>query len=381
MIAPHGGRLINRLNAQDQVEELLNRPAKVPEIKLDFSALNDLEMLATGAFSPLSGFLNRNDYRSVLEDMHMAGGTLWSLPVTLAVGESARTQLRHKDSALLTDEHGRIAGLIRIEDIYQPDKLTEAKKVYGTEDPAHPGVGRLFRQGAYYIGGEIQMCSGVRPERFAKHRLSPADTRMAFKKRGWNSVVAFQTRNPIHRAHEYIQKCALEITDGLLIHPLVGETAADDIPAEIRMKSYEILIRHYFPQDRVMLSVFPAAMRYAGPREAVFHALVRKNYGCTHFIVGRDHAGYRDYYGTYDAQKIFSRFSAEAIGITPLFFEHTFYCSQCRGMASAKTCPHAQEQHIQLSGTRVREILAAGGELPEEVSRPEVAEVLKYSRQ
>jgi len=376
MIEPHGGIMVNRLVPEDRMADMIDRCRRLPEIRLDHCQLADLDLLATGAYSPLTGFMHGKDYKSVIETMRLARGLVWSLPITLAIDAHEKQELLAHERVRLSDGAGHTVGMLEIDDIYGCDRESEAKNVYGTADPKHPGVKRLLEQKPFLIGGPVTSIHRNENGAFRPYRLDPAETRKIFTKRRWQTIAAFQTRNPIHRAHEYIQKCALEITDGLLIHPLVGETASDDVPAEARMRSYEVLLRHYYPESRVLLAVFPAAMRYAGPREAIFHALVRKNYGCTHFIVGRDHAGYGNYYGSYDAQKIFDRFSPDELGITPLFFEHAFYCRKCAGMASYKTCPHPDEQHLVLSGTRVREMLRCGELPPPEVIRPEVAEVL-----
>jgi len=373
MIAPHGGALVNRIIEGRERDALLERAARLPRIAVDAWALSDIEMLAIGGFSPLQGFMARADYERVVEERRLANGLVWTIPVTLAVGREQAKGLAG-DAALAAN--GTVVAVLHIEEIYTPDKTREAQRVFGTTDASHPGVARLQAAGEAYVGGRISVVNRPTPAAFLPYRLDPADTRRIFGERGWRRIVAFQTRNPIHRAHEHLQKCALEICDGMLLHPIVGETKGDDVPAEVRMRSYEALLARYFPKDRVVLAVNPASMRYAGPREAVFHALIRKNYGCTHFIVGRDHAGVGKFYGTYDAQKIFDEFDPQALGVTPLFFENSFYCTVCGSMASTKTCPHAESSRVSLSGTKVRELLQAGTLPPSEVSRPEVAQVL-----
>ena len=376
-IAPHGGALEIRMAGDDEIDSLKEEAAGLPTIEATSRRiLSDLELLAIGAVSPNRGFMTKADYESVVNEMHLASGLPWSLPITLAPTEAELGNLKEGERAAITYE-GRPVAIIDIEQIFDYDGDDEAQKCYKTTDAeGHPGVAHIKSQGPRYVGGDVTVLENVFAHEFSEYRNTPLKLREEFAGRGWNTVVAFQTRNPIHRAHEYLTKVALEGVDGLLIHPLVGGTKGDDIPAEVRMKCYEVLMENYYPHDRVVLSVFPAAMRYGGPREAIWHALLRKNYGVTHFIVGRDHAGVGDYYGTYEAQEMFDRFDDGELGISPLKFEHTFFCKACEGMASAKTCPHDRANHVHLSGTQVREMLADGQEPPHEFSRPEVARIL-----
>jgi sulfate adenylyltransferase/3'-phosphoadenosine 5'-phosphosulfate synthase len=376
-IAPHGGHLVNRVASPGEATQLSERLFMLPRVNLTPRATWDLDMIGVGAFSPLHGFLGRADYDSVVERMRLASGLPWSIPITLSASPEEAERLQPGSDVALADSSGDIRAVLHLEEIFERDLDREAELVYRTTELAHPGVAIIHREGPILLGGSVTVLErNVLGEPFRPYALDPADTRRAFAEREWQTVVGFQTRNPVHRAHEYLQKSALEIVDGLLLHPLVGETKDDDIPANVRMRCYEVLLEGYYPKDRVLLSVLPAAMRYAGPREAVLHALVRKNYGCTHFIVGRDHAGVGNYYGTYDAHHIFRSFAPGELGIQPLFFDHAFFCSACNGMASTKTCPHGSESHVVLSGTKVRSMLRDGVSPPPEFSRSEVAAVL-----
>ncbi|MCY6493349.1 sulfate adenylyltransferase [Leptolyngbya sp. GGD] len=372
-IAPHGGELINRIVTGAQREEFLSKAEFLPRVQLDERAVSDLQLIAIGGFSPLTGFMGKADYDRVVEEMHLANGLPWAIPVTLSVTEEVAAPLQEGSLVRLDDSTGRYIGVLQLSEKYTYDKAREAVKVYRTDEEKHPGVAVVYAQGNVNLAGEVWLLERDPHPLFPSYQIDPAVSRAAFREKGWKTVVGFQTRNPIHRAHEYIIKCALETVDGLFLHPLVGATKEDDISADIRMRCYEIMLEHYFPNDRVILAINPAAMRYAGPREAIFHALVRKNYGCTHFIVGRDHAGVGDYYGTYDAQYIFDEFEPGALGIQPLKFEHAFYCTRTQGMATTKTSPSLPEERIHLSGTKVREMLRRGELPPPEFSRPEVA--------
>jgi sulfate adenylyltransferase len=376
-IPPHGGVLVNRIADEDRQTRIQAGLEQMERIQLSEWEQCDLEMIAIGAFSPLQGFMSEAEFNSVCDEMKLPnGGAPWGVPVTCSVTPAQANRLEVGQEVALTDDTDRVLGVLRIESKFNHDKAKEAEKVYLTSDEKHPGVATVRSQGDICISGPIDVLKPKFDPEFPDYRLKPAETRAEFERREWNSIVAFQTRNPIHRAHEHLTKCALEICDGLLIHPLVGATKAGDIPADVRMQCYEVLIEKYYPAERVVLSVMPSAMRYAGPREAILHAIVRKNYGCTHFIVGRDHAGVGDYYGTYDAQKIFDRLDPHALGIIPLKFEHSSWCKPCEAMVSSKTCPHGPEDKIFLSGTKVREMLEQGERPPMEFSRPEVADIL-----
>jgi sulfate adenylyltransferase len=382
-IEPHGGKLVDQLVPEEQRDELLSRAEGFTKIILGPRALSDLEMISTGVFSPLTGFMVSEDYESVVETMRLKNGLVWSLPITLPVSEEEANDVRVGEEIALADGTRRILATMIVEDRYSYDKEHEAQEVFGTTNAEHPGVAAVYRQKDILLGGEVTLLvDDPNPKPFPEYHYGPRELRKVFAEKGWKRVVGFQTRNPVHRSHEYIQKSALEIVDGLLLNPLVGETRSEDIPADVRMRSYETILDRYYPKDRTLLAVFPAAMRYGGPREAIFHAICRKNYGCTHFIVGRDHAGPgkdskgNPFYGDYEAQHIFDEFDEDEIGLTPLFFEHAFFCLECQGMGTTKTCPHDSEHHVFISGTKVREMLSKGEYPPPEFSRPEVIEVL-----
>ncbi|MBW4487671.1 MAG: sulfate adenylyltransferase [Trichocoleus desertorum ATA4-8-CV12] len=372
-IAPHGGHLINRIVTPEQKQTFLEKADSLPRVQLDERATSDLELIAIGGFSPLTGFMEQADYINVVENMRLANGLPWSIPITLSVTEEVAAPLQEGGLVRLDNPQGQFIGVLELTQKYTYDKAHEAINVYRTDDEKHPGVKVVYNQGSVNLAGPVWLLQRESHPLFPQYQIDPAASRAMFKEKGWKTIVGFQTRNPIHRAHEYIQKCAMETVDGLFLHPLVGATKEDDIAADVRMRCYEIILEHYYPQDRVILAINPAAMRYAGPREAIFHALLRKNYGCTHFIVGRDHAGVGDYYGTYDAQHIFDEFEPGELGITPMKFEHAFYCTRTQGMATTKTSPSTPTERVHLSGTKVREMLRRGELPPPEFSRPEVA--------
>ncbi|MFB6344852.1 MAG: sulfate adenylyltransferase [bacterium] len=376
-VQAHGGRLVDRFLPESEQEIWEDKQDELPSIKLDFRQASDLEMIGNGAFSPIEGFMGAEDHQSVVHEMKLSDGTPWPIPITLSVTEEKSDELPEEGAVALEDEQGNLLAVFHLKERHRIDKEIHAEKVFKTKEDAHPGVDNIYEAGGVALGGPVDVIQPPTDTRFDEYRLTPRETRERFQELGWDSVVGFQTRNPMHRAHEYLAKCALENVDGLLIHPLVGDTKEGDVPAEVRMSCYQTLIDNYFPDDRVELSVMPAKMNYAGPREAILHALIRKNYGCTDFIVGRDHAGVGDYYGTYEAQEVFSDFEDGELGINPVFFDYAFWCEVCGNMASQKTCPHDAEDQIYLSGTKVREKLRNGESLPSEFSRPEVAEILR----
>ena len=378
LVPPHGGKLIPLILEGKELENEKKRAKSLKVVRLTSRETSDLIMMAIGAFSPLKGFMGSKDYTGVVEDMHMADGTLWPIPITLSVPrEQADTMPIGSDVALVDDESDELMGTMRIEEKYTFDKQKEAKFVFRSEDKAHPGVAKIYAQHEILLAGPLKALSeGPYPELFGDYYGRPSETRQIFEEMGWKTVAAFQTRNPIHRSHEYCTKIALEVSDGILIHPLVGKLKADDIPADIRMKCYKVLLDNFYPKDRVVLKVYPMEMRYGGPREAILHAIFRQNYGCSHLIVGRDHAGVGNYYGPFDAQTIFDEINPGELHIKPLKIDWTFWCFKCDGMASMKTCPHGKEDRVLISGTKLREMLASGEMPPKEFSRPEVVEIL-----
>ena len=378
LVAPHGGALKPLLLEGDKLVHARNQAGSLPKVRMTSRETSDLIMLAVGAFSPLYGFMIKKDYDGVVDNMHLANGVLWPMPITLAVSTPQADSLSIGDQiALVDDESDELMGSMTIEDKYVYDKKNEAAKVFRTEDGEHPGVAKIYAQGDVYLGGPVEVFSeGPYPDLYKKHYGRPAETRAMFEKLGWSTVGAFQTRNPIHRSHEYCTKIAMEVCDGVFIHPIVGKLKSGDIPADIRIQCYEELLEKYYPQDRVVMKVYPMEMRYGGPREAVLHAIFRQNYGCSHLIVGRDHAGVGSYYGPFDAQAIFDEIDDGELIIEPLKIDWTFWCHKCDGMASMKTCPHGKEDRVLISGTKVREMLDAGEQPPKEFSRPEVAEIL-----
>jgi sulfate adenylyltransferase len=373
---PHGGVLISNVISSDERSSFLKELSNVPAVVLDPRELSDLVLLSQGALSPLTGFMDGETYHSVIDRMRLSNGLLFPLPVVLSIPEPLYRSVRKGDLLALKTPKGDMVGGIWVSSLFEREIEKESSSVYHTRDEAHPGVHYLHTVSHFAVGGTVKALEAFETDPFRPQQLTPAESRRFFVQKGWNTVVGFQTRNPIHRAHEYIQKCALELVDGLFIHPLVGETKEDDVPATVRMDCYKALLSRYYPKDRVVLGVFPGSMRYAGPREALFHALIRKNYGCTHFIVGRDHAGVGSYYGPFEAHDLLKKFDFEDLGIVPIFFDTAYFCRLCGGMASHKTCGHGEDSRILLSGTKVRALLREGIAPPPEMTRPEVAEIL-----
>ena len=383
LVPPHGGKLLPLLLEGEEAAAAKEEAGSLPVVRMTSRETSDLIMMATGAFSPLKGFMTGADYLGVMDHMHLEDGMLWPIPITLAVDKHECPVMEGDKVALIDKESGELMGSMVVEEKFDYNKQEEAEKVFGTKDAAHPGVAKVYDQGDTLIGGSVTAFSELDyPERFSGYYARPAETRKIFEEKGWKTIGAFQTRNPIHRSHEYCTKIALEILDGVLIHPLVGKLKKGDIPADVRMKCYEVLLDNYYPQDRVVCKVYPMEMRYGGPKEAILHAIFRQNYGCSHLIVGRDHAGVGDYYGPFDAQNIFDELDPDDLCLKPLKIDWTFWCKVCGGMASNKTCPHDQQSRLMISGTELRNLLAKGEMPPSEFSRPEVLEILiEYYKQ
>lgn len=378
LVPPHGGQLKPLLLANGQRSDEIAKARSLPKVRMSSRETSDLIMMGIGAFSPLDGFMRQEDYENVVESMHLANGTLWPIPITLAVDKNLADRIKINDEiALIDDETDELMGTMTVEEKYGYDKRHEAINVFRTDDAAHPGVAKIYAQANIYLAGPVKVLSESEyPDRFSAYYARPDETRAIFAQLGWEKVAAFQTRNPIHRSHEYVTKIALEVSDGILIHPLVGKLKDDDIPADVRMKCYEVLLENYYPRDRVICKVYPMEMRYGGPREAVLHAIFRQNFGCSHLIIGRDHAGVGNYYGPFDAQKIFEEIDDGELALKPLNIDWTFWCYKCEGMASMKTCPHGKEDRLLISGTKLRQMLASGERPANEFSRPEVIDIL-----
>ena len=376
-VPPHGGKLLPRLVSDLGRDTSQRVTSALTQIRLSSREVSDLIMLATGAFSPLTGFMGYDDYKRVVAEMRLKDGLLWPIPITLSISKEEADNIKERQRiALLNSEDDEVVAIMSVEEKFSYDKRKEAIQVFGTDDEKHPGVKKIYEQGEVYLGGPVKVLSeGGYPQRFPQF-ARPMETRAIFAEKGWKTIAAFQTRNPMHRSHEYLTKVALEVTDGLLIHPIVGKLKSGDIPAEVRMQCYQVLLDNYYPRDRVVLKVYPMEMRYAGPREAILHAIIRQNFGCSHLIVGRDHAGVGKYYGPFDAQNIFDELALDDLHIQPLKFDSTFWCHECDTMASPKTCPHGREHHLVISGTELREMLSRGERPPEHFSRKEVADIL-----
>lgn len=378
LVRPHGGTLKPLLVKKEELKEAFGKAKSLPQIRMTTRERDDLIMMGIGAFSPLEGFMGKADWKGVCDEMKMASGIFWPIPITLSVTKEAAKGLKEgQEAALIDDENNDIMGSIRVEGKYTIDKIHECKHVFKNDDMEHPGVAKVMAQGEINIGGPVRVFSeGEYPEKFKDLYATPEETRKLFEERGWRTIAALQLRNPMHRSHEYIAKIALEISDGLFIHQLIGKLKAGDIPADVRVKCIDTLVEHYFPKERVIQKGYPLEMRYAGPREALLHAVFRQNYGASHLIVGRDHAGVGEYYGPFEAQEIFNQIPSGALVIKPLKIDWTFYCYKCQGMASQKSCPHAREDHLILSGTKLRKMLSEGEKPPAEFSRPEVLDIL-----
>lgn len=380
LVPPHGGgRLMPLLAPDSERAEGLRRAQGLKKVPMSSRETSDVLMLGMGAYTPLAGFMGKDDWRGSCADMKLKSGVFWPIPITLSCDKALADSIAPKESVALVDqETGEIMGILDVEEKYGIDKAFECKHVFGTNDPKHPGVAKVMSQGDVNLAGRVTALSeGVYPKQYKGLYLRPAETRALFAEKGWNRVAAFQTRNPMHRSHEHLAKIAIEICDGVFIHQVLGALKAGDIPAEVRVKAIDTLTEHYFVPGTYVQAGYPIEMRYAGPREALLHALLRQNFGCSYLVVGRDHAGVGSYYGPFDAQHIFDTLPPGSLVIQPLKIDVTFYCYKCRGMATAKTCPHKAEDRLEISGTRLREMFSKREKIPDEFSRPEVVAVLQ----
>ena len=376
-IPPHGGELVNRLLSGEKRKFWVKKGEKLPSITVDNYMLSDIEMIACGAMSPLEGFMCRDDYNHVVEHMRLTSGLPWPMPIVLGVSRDQADEFDVGAQIALKDDEGTVIAILHLQEKYLVNKKREIAKVYQTTDIAHPGVAYVVeKRGDVLLGGDIDIVNMPKHKKFGEFRLTPFETRHMFEQRGWSKIVGFQTKNPIHRAHEYLLKCALEICDGLLIHPLLCDSDNNSLEDEVKMSCYSTLKKNYYPEDRVILSVFPGNTKYAGPREAVLHTIIRKNFGCTHFIVGRDHAEVGNYYKAYESQNVFKEFGPHELEITPLLFENAVYCKKCEDMVSQKTCPHSAKEHVSLNSSEVDKLLKKGERPPKEFMRPEIADIL-----
>jgi sulfate adenylyltransferase len=380
LVPPHASKTVKPLLLPEtERAEELKRASMLKQVPLDSRTVSDIFMLAMGAYTPLDGFMGHDDWRGSCLDMKLANGVFWPIPITLPVNKALADSLRAEEEVALTDaSSGEILAVMEVREKYAIDKAIEAEHVYRTTDPKHPGVAKLLAQGDVNLAGRVMVLSeGEYPSKYPDLYIRPAESRAMFLERGWSRVAAFQTRNPMHRSHEHLVKIAVEVTDGVFIHQVLGKLKEGDIPAEVRTRAIQAMIDNYFRAGTVIQAGYPIEMRYAGPREALLHALIRQNFGCSHLIVGRDHAGVGDYYGPFDAHHIFDELWDGALHTEALKIDITFYCRKCFGMATAKTCPHGPEDHISISGTEQREMLINNADIPPEFSRPEVVAILK----
>ncbi|MHB1515697.1 MAG: sulfate adenylyltransferase [Acidiferrobacteraceae bacterium] len=380
LVSPHGGGALKPLLLEGAARQAeLDRARTLPKLRLSSRETGDVIMMGIGGFTPLEGFMTEADWRGVCDRMKMANGVFWPIPITLSTSKAEADGIKTGSEVALTDgETGEIMATLKVTEKYTIDKTHECQMVYKTTDPAHPGVKMVLEQGEINLAGPVRVLSqGEFPKKYAGTYMTPRETRALFEAKGWSTVAAFQTRNPMHRSHEYLAKIAVEICDGVMIHSLLGKLKPGDIPAEVRSAAIAKLIEVAFVKDTVVQSGYPLDMRYAGPREALLHALFRQNYGCSHLIVGRDHAGVGDYYGPFDAHKIFDEIPKDALETKPLKIDWTFWCYKCGGMASTRTCPHEASDRLLLSGTKLRKALSEGSEVPNEFSRPEVLAILR----